>query len=145
MTTIARSLAFAVEVVKQNPHLNPGPLCRTRGAHCAVASTPGEQTGAAARHDAHRILGGRSVIPRGVSSVMGKLLLGQTPPASATPARQWPAITLESLLYLVILALALLSRFWDLGSRALHHDESLHAYFSWLHVHGEARRRDALA
>ena len=22
-------------------------------------------------------------------------------------------------------------RFWDLGSRALHHDESLHAYFSW--------------
>lgn len=67
-------------------------------------------------------------------------LLGQTPPASATPARQWPAITLESLLYLVILALALLSRFWDLGSRALHHDESLHAYFSWLLATGRTTR-----
>ncbi|MCA9864741.1 MAG: TIGR03663 family protein, partial [Thermomicrobiales bacterium] len=70
--------------------------------------------------------------------------MGQTPPASATPARQWPAITLESLLYLVILALALLSRFWDLGSRALHHDESLHAYFSWLLATGQNYTHDPL-
>ncbi|MBI4306342.1 MAG: TIGR03663 family protein, partial [Chloroflexi bacterium] len=33
--------------------------------------------------------------------------------------------------YVSIVAVALLMRLWDLGSRALHHDESLHAYFSW--------------
>ena len=26
---------------------------------------------------------------------------------------------------------ALVTRLWDLGSRALHHDESLHAFYSW--------------
>lgn len=35
-------------------------------------------------------------------------------------------------LYLCILALATGLRFWALGDRALHHDESLHAFFSWL-------------
>ena len=35
-------------------------------------------------------------------------------------------------------------RFWDLGSRALHHDESLHAYFSWLLATGEGYVHDPL-
>ena len=34
-------------------------------------------------------------------------------------------------LYAVLIALALSLRLWDLGSRALHHDESLHAFYSW--------------
>ena len=38
--------------------------------------------------------------------------------------------TLEAGLYALILLAGVLTRFWDLGSRALHHDESLHAYFS---------------
>ncbi len=33
--------------------------------------------------------------------------------------------------YGAIFATALLMRLWDLGSRAVHHDESLHGYFSW--------------
>jgi uncharacterized protein (TIGR03663 family) len=45
--------------------------------------------------------------------------------------------SLELVLYVLIALAALLSRFWDLGSRALHHDESLHAYFSWIYAEGE--------
>ncbi len=53
-------------------------------------------------------------------------------------------ITLEALLYILILAAAILTRFWDLGSRALHHDESLHAYFSWLLATGQNYVHDPL-
>jgi predicted membrane-bound mannosyltransferase len=40
-------------------------------------------------------------------------------------------LTTETIAYLSLLLLAAISRFWDLGSRALHHDESLHAFYSW--------------
>ncbi len=33
--------------------------------------------------------------------------------------------------YSLIILIAGVMRLWDLGSRALHHDESLHSYFSW--------------
>ena len=33
--------------------------------------------------------------------------------------------------YVLLIATAATMRVWDLGSRALHHDESLHAYFTW--------------
>jgi len=33
--------------------------------------------------------------------------------------------------YIVIFAVAFALRFWDLGARALHHDESIHAKWSW--------------
>ena len=42
----------------------------------------------------------------------------------------------ELALYVLFTLIAALTRFWDLGSRALHHDESLHAYFSWLYYKG---------
>lgn len=45
-------------------------------------------------------------------------------------------LTTETTAYLVLLAIAAVSRFWDLGSRALHHDESLHAYYSWIYSEG---------
>jgi hypothetical protein len=53
-------------------------------------------------------------------------------------------VTLEVTLYAVILLAAVLTRFWDLGSRALHHDESLHAYFSWLLATGQNYVHDPL-
>jgi predicted membrane-bound mannosyltransferase len=53
-------------------------------------------------------------------------------------------VTLEVALYAVILLAAVLTRFWDLGSRALHHDESLHAYFSWLLATGQNYVHDPL-
>ena len=45
---------------------------------------------------------------------------------SDTPWRRW-----EFGAYAVILILALILRLWDLGGQALHHDESLHALYSW--------------
>ncbi len=49
--------------------------------------------------------------------------------AVAGPGGSW--LTLETGLYLLFFALALVTRFWDLGFKGLHHDESLHAVFSW--------------
>ncbi|HJW84160.1 MAG TPA: TIGR03663 family protein, partial [Anaerolineae bacterium] len=37
----------------------------------------------------------------------------------------------ETALYLAIFVAAVLTRFWDLGARAISHDESLHAYYGW--------------
>ncbi len=42
-----------------------------------------------------------------------------------------PRATPETLIYLAIFAVAFGLRFWDLGDRAIHHDESLHATYSW--------------
>ncbi len=53
-------------------------------------------------------------------------------------------ITVEASLYILVLALAAITRFWDLGSKALHHDESLHAYYSWLFATGEGYRHHPL-
>ncbi len=39
-------------------------------------------------------------------------------------------ITLEQALYALLLALALVSRLWDLGAQGMGHDESLIAQFS---------------
>ena len=36
----------------------------------------------------------------------------------------------EILVYAVLVGLAVLTRFWDLGTRAMHHDESIHAFFA---------------
>ena len=65
-------------------------------------------------------------------------------PVAATRVTAPIGITLETALYALILVAALLSRFWDLGSRALHHDESLHAYFSWLLATGQNYTHDPL-
>ena len=46
--------------------------------------------------------------------------------SSNEPIRLWEYIS-----YVLLIGLALGMRLWDLGSRAYHHDESLHAYFSW--------------
>ncbi len=45
----------------------------------------------------------------------------------------WPALNLdvEKLLYLILIVAAILTRFIALGDRAMSHDESLHAYYSW--------------
>lgn len=37
----------------------------------------------------------------------------------------------ETIAYLIIFVLAVLTRFWDLGVRTMSHDESLHTRFSW--------------
>ena len=37
----------------------------------------------------------------------------------------------EKAIYLLILAVAIATRFWDLGARGMSHDESLHALYAW--------------
>ncbi len=42
----------------------------------------------------------------------------------------------EKAIYLVIFVVAVISRFWDLGARAMSHDESLHALYSYYLYNG---------
>ncbi len=54
------------------------------------------------------------------------------------------SISWETIAYLVMIALAIGTRFWNLGEKALHHDESLHAYYSWVYSIGNGYRHDPL-
>ncbi|GAB4539542.1 MAG: hypothetical protein Fur002_04890 [Anaerolineales bacterium] len=49
----------------------------------------------------------------------------------------FPNLTNELALFLAVMALAVLTRFYDLGTRVMSHDESLHTYFSWLLYRGQ--------
>jgi len=48
-----------------------------------------------------------------------------------------PAVTNEIALFAGIILLAIITRFYNLGSRVMSHDESLHTYFSWLLYRGQ--------
>ena len=50
----------------------------------------------------------------------------------------------ELLAWGIILSLALSLRLWDLGDRALHHDESLHATYSWYYYDGRGYTHDPM-
>jgi uncharacterized protein (TIGR03663 family) len=45
-------------------------------------------------------------------------------------------LTWEKVAYVVIFAVAVITRFWDLGARAMSHDESLHALYSYYLYNG---------
>jgi predicted membrane-bound mannosyltransferase len=60
-------------------------------------------------------------------------------------ARTLPAsVSYEGAAFLLLIGLAILTRFWDLGGKTLHHDESLHTYYSWLFATGQGYRHDPL-
>src|SRR3972149_2147121 len=48
-----------------------------------------------------------------------------------------PAITNETAIFAGIILMAMIKRFYDLGTRVMSHDESLHTYFSWLLYRGQ--------
>lgn len=48
-----------------------------------------------------------------------------------------PAITNEILIFIGVILLAIVTRFYDLETRVMSHDESLHTYFSWLLYRGQ--------
>lgn len=52
-------------------------------------------------------------------------------PAPAPATRSHVQIGREQLAYALLFAAGATLRLWDLGSRALHHDESIHAQWSW--------------
>lgn len=45
-------------------------------------------------------------------------------------------ISIDSILFFALVVLAVVTRFYDLGARALSHDESIHIYFSYLFSQG---------
>lgn len=47
----------------------------------------------------------------------------------------------ESLLWILLAIGAITTRFWNLGYRALHHDESIHTYYSWAFAIGDSPYR----
>ncbi|HMQ30791.1 MAG TPA: TIGR03663 family protein [Chloroflexaceae bacterium] len=61
-------------------------------------------------------------------------------PASARP---W-SLTVEQLAYLALGVASLLAHLWALGDRALHHDETLHAAYSWYLFVGRGYIHDPL-
>ncbi len=62
--------------------------------------------------------------------------------ASALPVRR--VITVEQLLYLLIGVASILLHLYLLGDRALHHDETLHAEYSWRLYQGQGYVHDPL-
>src|SRR5262249_18479175 len=69
------------------------------------------------------------------------------PPAEPVRSVDQPTrfvFTLEHFAYLGLFALALLTHLWGLGDRALHHDETLHAAYSWRLYMGQGFEHDPL-
>ncbi|CAN5898533.1 TIGR03663 family protein [soil metagenome] len=60
------------------------------------------------------------------------------------PLRIGRSISFESVAYLFVVFAAIVSRFWDLGSKTLHHDESLHTFYSWQYATGGGYVHDPL-
>jgi len=48
-----------------------------------------------------------------------------------------PGITNEIVIFAAIILMAIITRFYDLDTRVMSHDESLHTYFSWLFYRGQ--------
>ena len=57
----------------------------------------------------------------------------------AVGIRLWEAVA-----YGILLVVAAAMRLWDLGQRAVHHDESLHSFYSWQLANGQGFTHDPL-
>jgi uncharacterized protein (TIGR03663 family) len=51
----------------------------------------------------------------------------------------------ETLVFTVLIILAVLTRFYDLGARTMSHDETTHVYFSWQFEQGKGYQHDPLS
>lgn len=68
----------------------------------------------------------------------------QAPPVKGRGWRRDLPFRWEFGAYLALFVVALAMRLWDLGGRAVHHDESLHGYFSWQLFNGSGFVHDPL-
>jgi predicted membrane-bound mannosyltransferase/sugar lactone lactonase YvrE len=59
-------------------------------------------------------------------------------------AVEWLLAHKEIIAIAAIMAVAAALRFWGLGDKALHHDESLHAQFTWYLYNGDGYKHDPL-
>jgi len=55
------------------------------------------------------------------------------------------SLNLEILLYILVILIAIGSRFYGLGDRVMSHDENTHVYFSWLLEQGRGYKHDPLS
>ncbi|MCH9036389.1 MAG: hypothetical protein IH860_03585, partial [Chloroflexi bacterium] len=53
-----------------------------------------------------------------------------TPPEG--PFIRWERVPWEAVAYLALIAVAVAMRMWDLGARAYHYDETIHAFDNWV-------------
>jgi uncharacterized protein (TIGR03663 family) len=58
--------------------------------------------------------------------------------------QSFPALTGEVFLFALIILLSVISRFYDLETRVMSHDESLHTYFSWLLYKGDGYQHNPM-
>jgi predicted membrane-bound mannosyltransferase/DNA-binding beta-propeller fold protein YncE len=61
-----------------------------------------------------------------------------------TPIPALPWLTLEVLLFAVILLAAAVTRYYELGARVMSHDESLHTYYSFLLSRGQGYQHNPM-
>ncbi len=67
----------------------------------------------------------------------------QTPRSgSASTLALFPTISVEQGLYVALTGVAFILRFWDIGSRAMHGDESVHAWLAWNLYNGTGYQYD---
>ncbi len=59
-----------------------------------------------------------------------------------TPISRFFNLNWETTLYILLIAVAITTRFWDLGARAISHDESWHANWSWKLYAGQGYKHD---
>jgi uncharacterized protein (TIGR03663 family) len=59
-----------------------------------------------------------------------------------TPIQRLFNLNWETVLYILLIVLAIATRFWDLGARAISHDESWHANWSWKLYAGQGYKHD---
>ena len=71
-------------------------------------------------------------------------LMEQPPSVLERPITAALRLTWEKVLYLVLLAAAFITRFYDLGTRAMSHDESLHTQFAWYLYQGRGFQHSPL-
>lgn len=87
---------------------------------------------------------GQGLLDADGQQAVGRDQYASPTPRTGVPRGLRPRWTMETALYGLLLLAAAVTRFWDLGSRTLHHDESLHAYYSWLFASGDGYVHDPL-
>ncbi len=55
-----------------------------------------------------------------------------------------PGVSREVVIFLIVMAVAVVSRLYNLGVRVMSHDESLHTYFSWLLYKGDGYQHNPM-
>ena len=103
---------------------------RRRGAR--LGRTPRVLASSESRPDDHQ-----TVEPVGTASGRSLLIEDGHPAIGPNPIEwlgapfAWGLSRGQTLVVLALLVVTLLTRFWNVGDRAMHHDESMHAKFAW--------------